>query len=302
MLAACGSSSGGVATSAAGNSAAYQTNAPVHAPAQAAGAAAGSTNSGSSTGKGAGPALDIGTNYLIKTLNVSLNVNDTRSAANELQQRISAIDPRATSAGVNYEQVGTNLYHVTMTFSVQASLYSQIYTYLRDYKGHAGQLTNFQETVQDVSNDYVDTQSRIKTYQVERDRLLTLLKQAQNTSDIVAIEQRLSDVEQNLETTEAHLKLLSNQVTFYNVTVQLQPLSLAVPAPQPAQPWTIGQTFTSAWSAVASLGQALLTVLIWLVTFSIYIIPLGLLIWFVLRWQRRRGIGLGSSTKSTPAS
>jgi Uncharacterized iron-regulated membrane protein len=297
MLAACGGSTGAT-TSASSNSAG---NSSAQHAQVAAGAAASSSNA-SSTSKGAGPALDIGTNYLIKTLNVSLNVNDTRSAANEIQQRISTIDPRATSAGVNYNQEGANLYGVTMTFSVQASLYPQIYTYLRDYKGHAGQLTNFQETVQNVSNDYVDTQSRITTYQDERDRLLTLLKQAQKISDIVTIEQRLSDVEQNLESTEAHLKLLNSQVTFYNVTVQLQPLSLAVPAPQRAQPWTIGQTFTAAWSAVASLGQALLTVLIWLVTFCVYIIPLGLLIWFVIRWQRRRGISFGSPTKSTPAS
>src|SRR6266849_446101 len=75
---------------------------------------------------------DIGPQYLIKTLKVDLNVKDTRKVADNLLTWITRTDPRATSTGTDYEQVGDNLYNVSLTFSVQATLYPQVYRYLRD--------------------------------------------------------------------------------------------------------------------------------------------------------------------------
>lgn len=276
VLAACGSGTSGATNTSGSVANSAQMSSLAH---QAAGA--------STTNTGLTPAT--GPNYLIKTLSVSMNVADTRSTANYIQEWISTKDPRSTSAGVNYSQDGNNLYTISMTFAVQATLYPQVYAYLRDYNLHSnGQLVNFHETVQDVSNDYVDTQSRITVYQGERGRLLGLLNQAQNASDVATIEQRLSDVEQSLETTEAHLNLLKSQVAFYNVTIQLQPLAIAEPVIPPNQPWTIWQTFHSAWTAVLGLGQVLLVILIWLLTFSVYIIPLLFLIWLLVRWRERK--------------
>jgi len=281
ILAACGSS-GTAATGSAASGPINLTAAKQSASNASAGA---SSASGATT---TGLTQNTGPNYLIKTLSVSMNVTDTRSTANDIQEWISTKDPRSTSAGVNYSQDGNNFYTISMTFAVQATLYPQVYAYLRDYNLHNGQLTNFHETVQDVSNDYVDTQSRITVYQGERGRLLGLLNQAQNASDVATIEQRLSDVEQSLETTEAHLNLLKSQVAFYNVTIQLQPLAIAEPVIPPNQPWTIWQTFHAAWTAVLGLGQVLLVILIWLLTFSVYIIPLLFLIWLFVRWRERK--------------
>jgi hypothetical protein len=280
VLAACGSNTSGVATTA--------SNAGSSSNSTAAKQSASNALAGASSASGATTTQNTGPNYLIKTLSVSMNVTDTRSTANDIQEWISTKDPRSTSAGVNYSQAGNNLYTISMTFAVQATLYPQIYAYLRDYNVHNGQLVNFHETVQDVSNDYVDTQSRITVYQGERDRLLSLLKQTQNMSDIATVEQQLSGVEQNLESTEAHLNLLNSQVAFYNVTIQLQPLAIAEPITPPNQPWTIWQTFHSSWAAVSGLGQVLLVILIWLLSFSVYIIPLSFLIWLCVRWYERK--------------
>src|SRR6266581_2053633 len=100
---------------------------------------------------------DTGPRYLIKTLKVDMQVKDTRRVADELQAWISTSDPLATSAGTDYQQSGNNLYNVSMTFAVQASIYPKIQRYLRDYaSSHSGQLIGMNETVQDVTNSYVD--------------------------------------------------------------------------------------------------------------------------------------------------
>ena len=98
--------------------------------------------------------------YLIKSLAVNMAVKDTRRVAADLQAWISTTDPRSTSAGIDYEQTGDNLYNVTMQFSVQATMYTQIKLYLEDYTSQRrGQLISLHETVQDVTNDFIDSQS-----------------------------------------------------------------------------------------------------------------------------------------------
>jgi len=228
-----------------------------------------------------------GPQYLVKTLKVSMLVKDTRNVANEIQGWISATDPRSSTAGSDYEQAGDNLYTVSLTFSVQASLYPQIYNYLRSYvPKQGGQLQSFTESVQDVSNDYVDTQSRLKNLRVEQQRIQELLSRAQALGDVIVLEQKLSDIEGQIENIEQHLNQLTGQVTFYTVTLTLQPSDTASPAPATTG-WNAGQIFHDAFSASLALGQGLLNFLIWLFAFSFYLIPAAAIAWLVWRARSR---------------
>lgn len=268
----------------------------------ACGGATGTTSSATSTGSlnalppaaatpGASNPGKSGTSivgqYLIKSLAVNMAVKDTRRVAADLQAWISTTDPRSSSAGVDYEQTGDNLYNVTMQFSVQATMYTQIKLYLEDYTAqHGGQLISLHETVQDVTNDFIDSQSRLKNLRGEQQRLLTLLSSATALSDILSIEQRLTDVEGQIENLESHLNAVSGQTTHYTVSISLQPITPTSPAPSPPATWSAFQVLQDAWAASVGFGEGLLTLLIWLLTFSIYIVPVAAIAWFV--WQRRR--------------
>lgn len=267
---------------------------PVHSAAQGA--------AGSSTSKQSAPSnSNIAQQYLIKSLNVTLAVKDTRQVAAQLQSWISATDPHATSAGASYTEINNNQYNVSLTFSVQSTLYPNIYVYLRDYTAqHGGQLVSLTENVQDVTNDYIDTQSRLKNLRGEQQRLLTLLGQAQALNDILNIEQRLTDVEGQIESIEAHLNALNGQVTFYTVAITLQPISTAVPPPNTnAGGWNPGQVWQSAVSAVAAVSQVLATLFIWLLVFSVYIIPVACFA-LVVRWLRKRRLMQRIAPKVAP--
>lgn len=51
--------------------------------------------------------------------------------------------------------------------------------------------------------EYVDLESHKKTLQAEHERLLQLMEQAESIEDIITIEQRLSNVQYQLESMEA---------------------------------------------------------------------------------------------------
>jgi hypothetical protein len=253
--------------------------------------AAASTASGSSTsagkqGSSAQPAA-VTPQYLIKTLKVSMNVKNTTKVADDLQAWISRTDPLSSSEGTDYEQAGDNLYSISMTFSVEAKFYPMVYDYLRDYAGqHGGQLTAFTESVQDVTNDYIDTSSRLRNLRAEQSRLLDLMSHATAMGDILSINQQLTDVEGQIEDIEGHLNSLQSQVAFYTVEVSLQPIEVAPPPPQPAG-WSISQVFHDAFAASLGFGQGLITFVVWLLAFSIYLIPIALIGWLVVRFRNR---------------
>lgn len=272
VLAGCGSSATNGST-AAGLPSNPSTHQSVYGPAATA---------------GTGQSSASGPQYLIKTLSVSMTFSDTRAIATDLQQWVAATDPHSSSAGVTYQEQSTNHYQITMTFSVAATAYPQVFSYLAGYaQTHHGTLNNLHETVQDVSNDYVDTTSRLKNLRTEQDRLLALLSQAKSLSDTLAIEQRLTDVEGQIEQIEAHLNALNGQTTYYMVTITLLPVY--TPAPDsPSAPWNPGQTFHDALSAALGFGQGLISVLIWLATFAIYLIPVVVIFLLVRRWRRAR--------------
>jgi hypothetical protein len=230
---------------------------------------------------------DISPQYLIKTLDVDLHVKDTRKVADNLLAWISATDSRATTSATDYEQVDDNLYNVSLTFSVQATRYPLIYRYLRDYSVHnGGSLVTFNESIQDVTSTYVDTQSRLQNLRVEQGRLQDLVSHAQSLSDILAIDQQLTDVEGQIESDEAQLNSLTSQVTFYTVSISLEPLDIAAPSSN-NDGWSVGHIFRDAFSAALAFGQGVLTLLIWLLAFGLYIVPLAIVAWLGQKWYIR---------------
>ncbi len=277
LLAACGGS--GASTTASSSS----SNGPVTAPGQPSGSSS-SQGSSSASSKGSSSSSSFGPPYLIKALQVNMLVKDTRQVASDLQSWVTTTDPRASSAGIDYEQTGDNLYNVTMTFSVEATQYTQIEEYLAGYaQQHGGKLLSLHESVQDVTNDYVDTQSRLTNLRGEQQRLLLLLSNTTALGDIITVESKLTDVEGQIEDIEAHLNALKNQTTFYTVTINLQPMTPVTPPPA-STPWSPGQVLHDSFSAAAAFGQGLATFLIWVLVFCIYLVPVALVAWFV--WRR----------------
>ena len=283
LVAACGAESASTTSGSAPVSGSGQSSNDVNHSA--------SSSSSSSTSKSSS-----GQQYLIKSFNINMQVKDTRRVAADLQAWISATDPLSLVTNVNYQQVGNNLYSVSLAFSVQASLFPGIESYLNSYPaGHGGKLLNVAMNTQDVSSDYVDSQSRLTNLKAEQLRLLTLVSHAQALSDVLAIDQRLTDVEGQIEQIDAHLNDLKSQTTFYNVTVNLQPAE-AVVTPPPSGGWSFSAIWQGALNAIKVVAQALATVAIWLLLFSVYIIPLAIIIWLARRLWRAR------SLKSTRAA
>lgn len=83
-------------------------------------------------------------------------------------------------------------------------------------------VVNKQESTENVTLQYVDTESHKKSLEIEQERLLALLEKVEKLEDILTLESRLSSVRYELESYERQLRLYDNLVEYSTVTLNIQ--------------------------------------------------------------------------------
>ena len=77
-------------------------------------------------------------------------------------------------------------------------------------------------TTQDVTEEYIDLQSRLKTKLEVKERYETILrKRAKTVKDILATEDKLRVIQEEIEATQGRLHYLTNKVSFSTIEVDL---------------------------------------------------------------------------------
>ena len=72
---------------------------------------------------------------------------------------------------------------------------------------------------QDVTEEYIDVASRIKTKKVLEERYFELLKKANKVSEMLEIEGQLSEIREEIEAKEGRLKYLQNKVAMSTLDI-----------------------------------------------------------------------------------
>lgn len=78
------------------------------------------------------------------------------------------------------------------------------------------------ESVEDVTETYIDVEARIKVYKAEEESLIEIMKQADNVTDLLSVKERLADVRAQIESYTAQLKSLENQTSYSSITLNVE--------------------------------------------------------------------------------
>ncbi len=284
---------------ACGSSSTSNGSANLSAPGQASSGQPAAATPGTGGSPTAGtPTLPNGTSanaYLIHTLAVTLVVNNPLDAEHQLDQDIFTMDPLAQGAGEAITQQSDGAYKVSITFAVSAAKYEAVKQYLGSFAAthptYKGKLISEDETVQNVTTQYVDLQSQLKNLQTEQQRLLQLMSQAQNLSDMLTIQDKLTDVEGQIEQIEGQINELAGQTAYSMVTINLSSTTPPLPPPPaPPKKWNPGDIFSTAVSVMVAVLQVVADILIWVIVFAVFWLPIlaGVYVWRRLRQRAVR--------------
>lgn len=95
--------------------------------------------------------------------------------------------------------------------------------------GEEANIVNRNESVEDVTLQYVDLDSHARMLEEEQERLLELLAQAETIEDIIAIESRLSEVKYQLESMRSQLRTYDNKVQYSTVYIYIEEVKELTP-------------------------------------------------------------------------
>jgi hypothetical protein len=106
---------------------------------------------------------------------------------------------------------------ITVVFRVPAAVFDATLETLRGL----GSVSTEKVTGQDVTEEYVDLEARLKARRAVEDQYLAILKDAKNIPDILAVEHNLGEVRTDIERAEGRRRFLDSQTSLSTFTVHL---------------------------------------------------------------------------------
>ena len=148
-----------------------------------------------------------------------------------------------------------------------------------------GEVQSVSTSSEDVTSQYVDLQARLRHFRAVERRLIGFLDETTTINQMLAIQDRIDQVQLTIEELTAQLKSLRETTSYATLSVFLSEKD-ATPAAVHASN-TFGGTF---WNSMRLLGHgARVTglVLTALAPFLVVFAGIGLVVWFVVRRGRR---------------
>ena len=219
---------------------------------------------------------------LITTVEINAETEDLDALMPQLSEHIAQLGGYVEFQNTYYGSAYSSYRHrsANMTIRIPADKLSD---FLLHVEG-ASNVISKQQSQDNVTLQYVDTESRVAALEAERDRLMELLEQAGDLSDLLKIEERLTDVLYDLESTTAQLRSLDNQVSYATVILFISEVKVLTET----QEQTVWQRIASGFGEnLRNIWEDIVDFFIWLVTYSPQLIVIAGIIWLAVRTVRR---------------
>ncbi|MBL1409438.1 DUF4349 domain-containing protein [Sphingobacterium faecale] len=152
---------------------------------------------------------------IIRTGNISVESKD-------LKKSKTAIDALVKKANGYYEQesttTGTTYTNYNLTLRIPSS---QFDTFLQGIEKSNDKITEKSIHAQDVSLQYYDLESRVKSKRIYLARYQNMVANAKNVKELLEIEEQIRQLQEEIESTESALRAMKDQVSYSTLVLNL---------------------------------------------------------------------------------
>ena len=225
------------------------------------------------------------TRMIIHQASLSVNVKELDKAQANIEQKVAQYGGYIVESNVYQEDDQTSSGNMIVRIPEK-----HFEKFLADAEGQAAKVLERNVTGQDVTEQYVDLQSRVKSKRAVEERLLAFMSKAQKTEDLLKISSDLAKVQEEIEVMVGKMKYLENQTSFSTVELLMYENKVVVPEIESKElnTWekTKKQLATSTNSLLAT-GSALIIFFIGNLPVLLILALIGLgVYWFVRKRLR----------------
>ncbi len=220
---------------------------------------------------------------VIRTGSLTMRVDDAAKRLNELRTLTEAAGGFVASANTS-DNNGVKTAYATVRVPNE-----KFRETMEAAKRLASTVFDESEAGQDVTDQYVDLEARLKAAKAEEAQYLEILKRASDIEDTLNVTARLGEVRSRIEQMEGQMRFLNDRTTYATLSVTLTEEAKVV---VPSRVWKPGETFRL---ALRGLVESLQDFADFLITGGVFLIGfvapvllvIGLVVWIVWRIVKR---------------
>jgi hypothetical protein len=225
---------------------------------------------------------------IIHQASMSVNVKELDKAQANIEQKVAHYGGYIVESNVYQEDEQTS--SGKMIVRIPEKHFEK---FLADAEGQAAKVLERNVTGQDVTEQYVDIQSRVKSKRAVEERLLAFMSNAQKTDDLLKISSDLSKVQEEIEVMVGKMKFLENQTSFSTVELLMYENKVIVPEIESKELNTWEKTkkqLATSTNSLLSAGSALIVFFIGNLPVLLILALIGVFVYWLIRKKLRPDI------------
>lgn len=203
---------------------------------------------------------------VIKNAELSITVDDPLESMDAIAVLAETLGGHVVSSNTyqTYSTSGARIPEGNITIRVPST---SLNTALETIKAGAVEVENENVSGEDVTDQYVDLQSRLKAKKAAEAKLLEIMEQAKNTEDTLDVYAQLQGIQSDIE-------VLQGQINYYERSASMSSISVSVIATEKSQPieiggWELGKTASEAIQDLVDYMQGFVQFIIRFVIFTL---------------------------------
>lgn len=221
---------------------------------------------------------------IIRNANMEIVVQDTEEAVESIGSLAERLDGYVIESNLSQYQEGKQAY---LRIRVPAETLDQALDAIRDI---AEDVRRENVSGEDVTDEYVDLQSRMRHLEATEERLLTFMEEAEDTEAALEVYDRLQNIQAQMEQSKGRMEYLEQSAAMATITLNITPSRLAQPIEvggwQPQG--TLRDAFESLIRVLQFLVDAIIVIVVLIVPILLVISLPFLGVFFLIRGLVRR--------------
>lgn len=200
------------------------------------------------------------TRMIIHQARISTNVKDLKKAQHNMEQRVKDYGGYIVESNVYLESDETSSGKMIVRIPEK-----HFEMFLSEAEVEASKVLDKNVTGQDVTEQYVDLSSRVKSKRAVEERLLAFMKDAEKTEDLLKISSDLAKVQEEIEVLVGKIKYLENQTSFSTIELTMFENRVIIPEIENKDLNTWEKTkkqFITSTNALLSIGSGIIVFIV----------------------------------------
>ena len=181
--------------------------------------------------------------------------------------------------GWYYEEDNSDDRYANITARIPSSGFDSFVDSLEEM----GQVTGKSVNAENITQQYYETEASVEALEIERDRLLEMMDKAETIEDMIAVENRLTEVERTLSSYKTDLSYMDKSVEFSTVYIYLDEVQEYTEEPPESFSQRLVFSIKDSLKGFGRGMQNLLIGLIYLLPFLLVIAAVAVVIVLIVR-------------------